>query len=76
MKSSLGELKIEALQYHYDTTMFHELQVIAGLTPYQALLQLLLPSNFINWEVECWVWLSAEDEKRWRIYRAFMKKMA
>lgn len=63
--SSLDELKTEAIQYHLETIMAYDSEAIAGLTPYQALLQLLLPSNFTNREFESRVWLSAEDEM-WR----------
>ena len=63
--SSLEELKNEAIQYHFEITMADDLRATQGLTAYQALLQLLLPSNFINREFEGRIWMSAEDEM-WR----------
>ncbi len=63
--SSLDELKTEVIRYAVASSVDCDLEAIRGLPPYEALLQMLLPSNFPDREFENRVWLSAADEM-WR----------
>ncbi|WBA79886.1 TetR family transcriptional regulator [Endozoicomonas sp. GU-1] len=63
--SSLDELKTEVIRYAISSSVDSDLEAIKGLPPYEALQQMLLPSNFPDREFENRVWLSAADEM-WR----------
>ncbi|WP_020583077.1 TetR family transcriptional regulator [Endozoicomonas elysicola] len=63
--SSLDELKTEVIRYAVSSSVDCDLEAIKGLPPYEALLEMLLPSNFPDREFENRVWLSAADEM-WR----------
>ena len=60
--SSLSELKSEVLRYAIGASIAADREVIKSLPPYQSLLQLLLPSNYLDREHENRVWVSAADE--------------
>lgn len=60
--SSLSELKSEVLRYAIGASMASDREIIKSLPPYQSLLQLLLPSNYLDREHENRVWVSAADE--------------
>lgn len=63
--ASLDELKTEVIRYAVSSSVDCDLEAIQELPPYEALLQMLLPSNFPDREFENRVWLSAADEM-WR----------
>ena len=60
--SSLSELKSEVLRYAISASIASDREIIKNLPPYQSLLQLLLPSNYLGREHENRVWVSAADE--------------
>lgn len=60
--SSLSELKSEVLRYAIANSMASDREAIKNLPPYESLLQLLLPSNYLDREHENRVWVSAADE--------------
>ncbi|MCV6588005.1 MAG: TetR family transcriptional regulator [Marinobacterium sp.] len=60
--SSLSELKCEVVRYALEITCEKEKQAVKGLSPYEALIQLLLPSNMPDREFDTRVWNSAADE--------------
>lgn len=63
--ASLDELKTEVIRYAVSSSVDRDLKAIKRLPPYEALLQMLLPSNLPDREFENRVWLSAADEM-WR----------
>ncbi|CAM3802107.1 TetR family transcriptional regulator [Parendozoicomonas haliclonae] len=63
--SSLDNLKQEAVHYAVQSAHEYDLQAIEGLSPYDALCRLLLPSNIPDREFDTRIWLSAADEM-WR----------
>jgi len=60
--SSLDELKCEAIRYALNASNQQADEAIQGLGPYEALVQLLLPSNMPDREFDTRVWNSAADE--------------
>ena len=60
--SSLDELKCEALRYALAVSCEQAEQAIQGLEPFEALVQLLLPSNMPDREFDARIWNSAADE--------------